>query len=467
MTARGRSRSGSGGFRQTNAALGLRSSDRASSGGASAAPPPLPVRIDRVGADGDGIAAMPDGTPVYLPLTLPGEDVVARPLARHGEGWLASADMVMHASPARVTPPCVHFGTCGGCVLQHWRADEYLAWKTGLLDSALRQAGFPDPAVTPIVPNAPRERRRMDLAARRLPVGMRVGLHRLRAADVVDLTECHVLHPVLFALIAPLRAVLTRMQAVRREASVAANLLESGADILLRTDAALTQTDRDALIAFAAAHAVPRITWAQGGDSPEPIGVLRPATMVLQGVTVRPPSGGFLQATSAGEAAIVHAVLAGLPERLPPRARIADLYSGSGTITFALAKRARVAAWDGDAAAVAALRAAAGSSGLNGKVEAARRDLVRQPLMAKELAGLAAVVLDPPHAGAAHQMAHIAAAKVPVVIYVSCNPGALARDARLLRDAGYRLERATPIDQFLWSSRLESVCVFRLPSVRV
>jgi 23S rRNA (uracil1939-C5)-methyltransferase len=189
--------------------------------------------------------------------------------------------------------------------------------------------------------------------------------------------------------------------------------------------------------------------------------MLRSPVALLSGVAMTPPPGGFLQATRAGEAAIVAAVLAGLPDRLLPRARIADLYAGCGTLSFALAQHARVAAFEGDAASAAALRSAANQAGLAGRVEVTHRDLARQPLMPTEFAGCAAVVLDPPHAGAAAQTAQLAAAKVPAVIYVSCNPGALARDGRILHDAGYRLAAAVPIDQFLWSARLEAVCVFR------
>ena len=151
-------------------------------------------------------------------------------------------------------------------------------------------------------------------------------------------------------------------------------------------------------------------------------------------------------------------------DALPAKGRIAELFAGCGTITFALAGRARVAAWEGDVASASALRTAANKAGLAGRVEVMQRDLARQPLQAKELSSFAAVVLDPPFAGAASQSIQIAAAKVPVVIYVGCNPATLSRDARLLCQAGYLLKVATPIDQFLWSARLESVCVFTLAS---
>jgi 23S rRNA (uracil1939-C5)-methyltransferase len=357
-------------------------------------------------------------------------------------------------------------------VLQHWRDADYRAWNTGLLDAALRRAGFDDPAIAPIQVTPPQSRRRMDFAARRTPQGVVVGLNRRNVpaapartkksqpgAIICDLDECHVLHPTLFALVAPLRSLLSRLQSFRRDASIIGNLLDRGVDLLLRTDAALDRRDREQLIDFARTHRLLRLAWAPMRGDPEPIVVVQPPVVTLSGVAVEPRPGAFLQASREGEAAIVRAVLAGLPDKLPPRARIAELYAGSGSITFALAQRARVAAWEGDLAAATALRQAANRADLAGRVDVARRDLARQPLSATELAGFTAVVLDPPFAGAGPQMTQIVAAKPACIIYVSCNPAVLARDARMLRDAGYRLLSAVPIDQFLWSARLESVCV--------
>jgi 23S rRNA (uracil1939-C5)-methyltransferase len=359
---------------------------------------------------------------------------------------------------ARIEPPCPHFGACGGCILQHWRDDAYLAWKTGLLRTALRRAGFADAAISEPARTRPGERRRMDLAVRRASGRIVLGLHRLRSAEVVGLVECHVLHPTLVALIVPLRALLARLHAIRRKGSVIANLLNSGADVLLRTDAALNIEDRIALTEFARKHGLPRIAWARGDDEPEPVAVLHPPTTTLSSIRITPPPGAFLQASTSGEAAIVAAVV----DALPAKGRIAELFAGCGSITFALAAHARVvSAWDGNKASVSALREAANQAGLSGRVAVTQRDLARQPLQPKELSRFAAIVLDPPFAGATAQVAQIAAAKVPVVIYVSCNPATLAHDARLLAQIGYRLIAATPIDQFLWSARLESVCVFR------
>ncbi len=418
-----------------------------------------PVRIERVGADGDGVARDAAGAPLYIPFTLPGEAVRARPVAPRGAGRAAVAEQIDAASAERVSPPCRHFGACGGCALQHWAAAPYQAWKAALLAAALRRAGY-DALPAPLQPLPPRTRRRLDFAVRRRGSAIVLGLHAARSGDIVDLAGCEVLHPTLAALLAPLRRLLGGLTALRREGAVIVNLLDSGPDLLLRTDAALTAGDRIRLTGFAAQHGAPRIAWAQGSFSPEIACLLRPATTQLGGVTVAPPPGAFLQASAQGEAAIVAAMLAGLDDRMPQRARIAELHAGCGTLTFPLAGRARVAAFEADAAAAAALLAAVNANRLAGRISVARRDLVRQPLAAAELAGFAAIVLDPPQAGAAAQIAQVAASSIGRVVYVSCSPPALARDAALLRAGGYRLLSAVPIDQFLWSPRLESVSVF-------
>jgi 23S rRNA (uracil1939-C5)-methyltransferase len=423
---------------------------------------PVDTRIAYVGADGDGIGAHPDGSRLYVPLTVPGDFVRVRPMGRRGDGWSAEIESILEQGAGRRAPACAHFGLCGGCTSQHWDEDAYLDWKTGRLSAALRRAGFDDPAMASIVRGAPGTRRRIDLAVRRVLGSVTIGLHRARGTEIVDLTECAVAHPVLLALIAPLRQTLSALAAIRREASVVINLLDSGPDILLRTDGDLITPDRTKLTHFAQTHNLPRISWAFGNGRPEGVCVLRPPVTSLSGVTIAPPPGAFLQATREGEAAIVAAVLEGLPAKLVKKARALELFSGCGTISFALAPRIRVLAIEGDEDLVTACHNGINQAGLMGKIEVRKRDLSRQPFLAKELSGFGVAILDPPHAGAVAQMPHIAQAKVPTVIYVSCDPVSLGRDASVLHHAGYRLEKVTPIDQFLWSARLESVAVFRL-----
>lgn len=419
----------------------------------------LRLTIVALGAAGDGVARLPDGTPCFVPRGLPGEEVVARAVGRRGDGLLAETEALLHASPDRVAPPCTHFDACGGCALQHWADARYAEWKRAKLAEALARAGFPATPVGPLGRTAARTRRRADLAVRRRANGVAIGFHARGDRAVVDLRACEVLDPRLVALFAPLRDLLGGLPALRREGSAVLNLLDTGPDLLLRTDGTLDAAGRSRLAAFGAAHGVPRVAWARGNGAAETAAQHGPALIRFgEDAVVHPPPGAFLQASPAGESAIRAAVLAGLPERLPARAVVAELYAGIGTLSFALARRARVAAFDGSDEAIVALAAAAGRVGA--RIDAARRDLARRPLLPAELKPYAAVVLDPPFGGAPEQVPLLARARVPRIIYVSCNPAALARDAGTLREAGYRVLSAMPVDQFLWSPHLESVVVF-------
>lgn len=419
--------------------------------------PPEPVieaEVAGLGSEGDGILRI-GGDSLFVPYVIAGERV--RVIRRQGRS--AELQSVLRPSPDRVTPPCGLFGRCGGCMLQHVGADAVMAFKQGQVREALTQAGFALPDEIGFSVSPPGARRRMDLALRRTAAGMLVGLHR-RAGAVVDLRECHVLEPSLFALIGALRPVLLRLHCLRAAGSVIVNLLDSGPDLLLATDGAPDAADRGRLAKFAGTMAVPRIAWRplkEEAAVPETICALAPVHHTLSGARITPPPGAFLQATATGEVAITASVLAGLPASMSPRARIIELYAGCGTLSWALAGRFKVLAFEGHKEAAACLRTAAA---LGLRLEARQRDLVRQPLLASEFAGCGAVVLDPPFAGAGPQMAEIARADVERVILVSCNPRALGRDAALLYQAGYGLERLSVIDQFTWSAAVESVAVF-------
>ena len=413
------------------------------------------LTIARIGTDGDGVATGSDGLPIYVPFTLPGEIIEASVSGERG-----TLDAIEQPSADRVVPPCPHFGRCGGCMLQHWAAAPTAAWKAGGLSHALTRAGFPCEVAPPALA-ASHSRRRMDLAIFKRADGITIGLHAVgQPGEIVDMRTCLVLHPTLFALVAPLRALLPTLAAFRRDGSAVANLLDTGPDLLLRLDGTPDAGDRARLVAFAQTQKLPRIMTAPlRGGVPEIACLLGPATVDLSGILVAPPPGAFLQATAEGEAAIVAAVLAGLP-KLRGKARIVELFAGVGTLTMALAKHARVLAFEGDPATHAALSSAVRRPPLSGRVEPALRDLARQPLRANELSGAAVIVLDPPHTGAAAQMPAIAASGVARVIYVSCNPVTLGRDASVLRAGGYRLLSTVAIDQFPWSARVESVSVF-------
>ena len=419
----------------------------------------MEVLIERMGAGGDGIAP----GPTYVPQGLPGERLHVEINGKRGDGTLATIHEILNPSLDRIAPACAHFlEGCGGCVLQHWAPTPQAAWKRERLRVALARGGFAEAPVAETITTPPGARRRADFAIRRGTDGLRLGFHAAGSAAILDIATCPVLHPRLVAVLKPLRDLLPRLPALKRDGSAVLNLLDTGPDLLLRTDGTLDAAGRVLLAGFAAAHGLPRIAWARGNGVPEIAAQLGPVSITLSGVAVTPSPGAFLQASPEGEQAIIASMLAALPAKLAGRGRIADLHAGFGTLSLALARRGRVTAFESDGAAVAALANAAAKAGL--PLAATRRDLVRQPLTVADLAPFAAVVLDPPFAGAEEQAALLARSAVPAVIYVSCNPQALSRDLHFFADQGWRVDAATPIDQFLWSGQLEAVIALSRPS---
>lgn len=349
---------------------------------------------------------------------------------------------------------CKHFGTCGGCAIDDRAAID----KRALLIAALKQAGFTDTPVAGLISTPIHTRRRVDLAAARRGADVLLGLHAARSNDVVDMTACALLTPQLFALVAPLRELLRHLSGFRRTASVIVNWLDQGPDILLRLDFPATGPDRQKMISFARDRGAVRISACTGDDEPEPVALLSPPILTLSGVPVEPAPAAFLQPSREGEAALIETVLSALP-KLTSKSRIVELFAGIGTFSFALQNRARIEAYEGAPAAVAAHELAIRRANLAGRMKVQQRDLARRPLKISEMTGAAALILDPPFAGAAAQMRNVAASLVPRIIYISCNPAALAKDAYLLRQSGYQVVTATPVDQFPYSENVESVVV--------
>ena len=420
------------------------------------------LTVAKVGARGDGIA-LHEGKPVYLPFTAPGDRVRARLGALRDAGRAGAVLEVLHQG-ARRAPVCPHFGTCGGCALQHLAEEAYRAFKADLVHTALGHRGLDTAGVEALRTLPPATRRRARLAMRCQKGGeAQVGFHARDSREIADIRVCAVLHPRLVALVAPLRELAALLLQARESGSATMTLLDSGVDLLLDLPRVPDLALLERLAAFAHAQDLARLSWRVGEkDTPTPAAERRPARVVLAGVAVDVPADSFLQASVEAERVLTELVLAGVGAA----ERIADLHAGLGTFTFALAARAAVLAVDGSRAAIAALALAAAKARLAHAVATETRDLDARPLLADELRRFDAVVFDPPRAGAAAQAAALAASDVPRVVAVSCNPATFARDARLLIDGGYRLARVVPVDQFLWSPHVELVASFERAAKR-
>jgi 23S rRNA (uracil1939-C5)-methyltransferase len=403
------------------------------------------LTIARLGRRGDGVADTPDG-PIFVPFALPGETVEVEAWPGHPDRRLPIK--IEGASPERIAPVCPHFGTCGGCALQHWTAARYRGWKRGLVLAALSQAGL-DPPVDDLIDAHGDGRRRVVLHARRGQRDvLKVGFAAPRAHRIIAIDRCPILAPALDGALAVAWAIAETIETVRKPLDIQVTGTESGLDIDLRGSGPLTAAATTALARVAGQHKVARLT--RHGE----LVVQRAAPAVTMGrARVALPPGAFLQATAAGEAALAALVL----KHCGVAGRIADLFAGVGPFALRLAERARITAADNDKEAITALKRAAETTPGLKPIAAETRDLYRRPLAANELKSFDCVVFDPPRQGAEAQARALATSAVPVVVAVSCNPATFARDARILVDGGYLLERVTPIDQFLYSSHVEIV----------
>ena len=417
---------------------------------------PVRLTITKIGARGDGLAEH-DGQTVYVSFTVPGDVVEAQLGEKRADGIAAELIRVETHGPGRATPACRHFGSCGGCAVQHLDDAPYAAWKRALLVEAVMRAGADENLVAPLVRIAPGTRRRATLGFTRRGKGIALGFAQRASHILVDVAECPVLAPALVALLTPLRTALIQALPGGAKGDVIATLTETGVDLVIESEAQPTLKSREALAAFAGTQDIACLSWRTKKGA-EPIAHRRAPVVRPGGVPVEPPPGGFLQPSVEGETTLARLVTDAVAEFAKPRDRILDLYAGSGSFALPLAKTQRVHAVEGDAAAMAALTRAVGQASL--PVTTETRDLARKPLRDKELAGYAGAVFDPPRIGAASQAQALAQKGPKLIVAVSCNPATLGRDMKALLDGGYRLIRAVPVDQFLWSARLEAVAVF-------
>ncbi len=399
------------------------------------------LTVARLGHLGDGVTP----GPVFVPLSLPGEVVEGEVV----DGRMAGPRIVT-PSPNRVRPPCPHFKSCGGCAVQH-ASDAFIAdWKAGQVRAALAAQGLNAPIET-VETSPPQSRRRAVLSGRRTKKGAIVGFHARASDAIIEIPDCQLLLPQIGALLPALRE-LVRIGASRKaEPSLNVTWSDAGADIAVTGGKPLDGPFLAELGAFAQRHRIARLAW-----DAEMIAELQPPVQRFGEIPVIPPPGAFLQATEHGQHVLTREVL----RAVGPTRRIADLFAGCGTFGLPLARQAEVHAVEADPDMLSALDAAwRRADGLK-RVTTETRDLFRRPLLAQELHGFDAVVIDPPRAGAEAQMRQIAASPLRLVAAVSCHPGSFASDARILVEAGFRLDWIVVVDQFRWSPHVELAARF-------
>jgi 23S rRNA (uracil1939-C5)-methyltransferase len=406
------------------------------------------VTIDSIGAKGDGLARQADGSRLIVPYALPGETVT---IALQGP----RADLVeiITPSPARVAPSCPHFGTCGGCTLQHWQPAAVADWKRERIHLALTRTGLSAPVEATLDAHGA-GRRRVTLHIRRTDTGVVAGFMRAKSHDLIDLDACPLLVPQLAGAPDIARAIGHILRGTGKPLDLQVTACDEGLDCDIRGAGPQAEPLRKKLVAFAVEAGLARLTLH--GERLVETRIPRIIFEENPDLWAFLPPGSFLQATARAEAELAR--LAG--EALGGVKHVAELFCGLGPFGLRLSRRMKVSAFDADKPAIDAFQRSIRAHPGGKPITAEARDLFRRPLFAPELKPFDAVLLDPPRQGAEAQMREIAKSKLARVVYVSCDPESFARDAAILVEAGFRLGTVRPVDQFRHSAHVELVAEF-------
>jgi 23S rRNA (uracil1939-C5)-methyltransferase len=421
------------------------------------------LTIHAMGGLGDGIASH-EGQQVFVPFACVGDEVRVALSASGKPGQPLRAELleVVKPSPKRQPAPCRHFGTCGGCALQHMKPDAYRQFKQQFLRKLLDDMGVDPAIILPMVEVGAQSRRRAEFKISVRKGVVKMGFFASQSHRLVPLEECQICDPRLMALLPIFQACLAGLKKPGRILALHVTLLEAGVDATLMVSKSLTEGDRQSIRQFARSNPLVRVSEQHSGEgqellSPRILHDTQQAKISLGGVSVALPVGAFLQATEAGQEAITRQVL----QHLQGCKAVLDLYAGCGTYSFPLAGQVeRVSAFEASVEMIAAMHNALMGQGLEGRMQASARDLVQSPLAVQELQGFDGMVINPPRSGALPQVKMIARSQLPRLVMVSCNPLTFQRDATILLNSGYRLTELLPIDQFYWSSHLELVASF-------
>jgi 23S rRNA (uracil1939-C5)-methyltransferase len=427
---------------------------------------PERARIDALTHDGRGVAHV-DGRAVFVPGALAGEEVRIERVRRrrgHDEARLLE---VLAPSPARVTPRCAYFGACGGCALQHLARDAQLDAKQSVLVESLRRIGHvtPETVLAPLAGDAWHYRRRARLSVRRVAAKGRtlVGFRERAGAYVTDMRACEVLAEPAAALIGPLADLVDTLSIRERVPQVEVAVAGGETFLVMRVLDPPTDDDRERLRRFAAEH---RVRWYLQPDGPDSARPLADDTVLPRyrledfDVEIEFAPTEFVQVNGELNARLVGRAL----ELLAPGAddEVLDLYCGVGNFTLPLARRAaHVTGVEGATELVERARSNAARAGLaNASFHVAdlNADAGELP-WARRRYDL--VLLDPPRAGAAAVLEHVSRWQPRRIVYVSCDPATLARDAgRLVGAHGMRLVAAGIADMFPHTAHVEAVALF-------
>ncbi len=416
--------------------------------------------------DGRGVARV-DGKTVFVDDALPGERVEWVRIKRGRNFDEGRLERVIEAAADRVTPRCAHFGVCGGCVLQHLDPARQLEFKQRQLHEALTRIGKVTPAQTlqPLQGDVWNYRRRARLAARWVPKKERtvLGFRERNTSFVADVKRCEVLSPPVDSMVAPLSLLLSALSVRNRVPQIEVAVADNAVALVVRVLEDLTAADRQLLLQFERDHGVHIYVQPGGYETIAPL--TRAAQLEYRlpqfEVTIRFQPTDFVQVNGELNAKMVARAV----ELLAPAAgeHVLDLFCGLGNFSLPLARSgAQVVGVEGEAGLVARARENAALNGI-ANVEFVSADLAQPTVGDAPWARRSydKVLLDPPRAGALAVLPIVARCGAREVLYISCHPGSLARDAGILvHEHGFTLRAAGVMDMFPHTAHVESAALF-------
>ena len=433
---------------------------------------PVIGRVDALNHDGWGVVRA--GKTVFVAGALPGETVeyrVRRSERSHDEAELLR---VIEAAADRVEPACAHFGTCGGCSLQHLAPESQWRIKDEMLRETLRRIGKVEPVqwLTPLAGNPWGYRRRARLGARYVHAKERslVGFREKMSSFVADIQRCEVLVPKVGGLMAKLSKLVTALSIPTRIPQIEVAVGDNLTVLVMRTLSPLNGADRQLLRDFELAHDVRWLLQSGRPDMLETLHGDKPALhyeLPAYGLKLAFEPADFIQVNGAMNRLLIDRVLDLL--QLDAESEVLDLFCGLGNFTLPLATRARrVVGIEGDAGLITRARANAAANGLANAAfhvgNLAGDDAAQRCLALAQGGRYSHVLIDPPRTGAQDVLAALAAMRPRRLVYVSCHPGSLARDLGILvAEHGFSLQAAGIVDMFPHTSHVESVAVLDGP----
>ena len=428
--------------------------------------PPEEADIVDLSHEARGVARI-GGKTVFVADALPGERVLLRRVGRHRNYDEAVLERVLEASPHRVVAGCPHFGTCGGCALQHLGPAAQLEYKQAQLLENLSRLGGVEPGrvLEPLSGPVWGYRRRARLGVKLVPRKGRVlvGFRERSAPYVADLHQCRVLAPPAGELLDPLATLIGGLSIAARVPQVEVAVADNACALVLRVLDSPAAADLDRLREFQATHGVQLYLQPGGVETVTPLAAVAPPlqyALETFGITIEFEPTDFIQVNGVLNGRMVGRAVELLDPG--PGHAVLDLFCGLGNFSLPLARRAgAVVGVEGDAGLVARARRNAGRNGV-ANLTCVQADLFKDPADAPwARRPYDRVLVDPPRAGAREVLPVVGRCGAGRVVYISCHPGSLARDAGLLvREHGFRLAAAGVVDMFPHTTHVEAMAVF-------